>query len=126
MVVADPRRSVKCISEPADGEGDRGSEVIVDGTGEERDGSKGRIQRDTGVILHGDIHLSSTTKTAERVILQCVRIFCHSWRKYHAGTQEANEADEDDLSKGGSPCGESDGSDLVSEAPNVIRSQSRS
>jgi hypothetical protein len=74
--------------------------------------------------LYGDIHLSSTTKTAERIILQRVSIICHSWRKYHARAQEANEADEDDLSQGGSPFGESDGSDLVSEAPNIIRGQS--
>jgi len=70
MIIRDPRCSVKRVPQTTDSEGDGSSEVIVDGTREEGDGSERPIERDAGIILYGRIKLSSTTETNQRIVLR--------------------------------------------------------
>ena len=127
MIIRDPRRSIKCVSKTTDSEGDRSSEVIVDGAAEERDRGERRVERDTGIILCGRINLPSTPEAIQRIVLEVeLARIATLWVMYHARTQEANKADEDDLSQGGSPYGELDGSKFISSTTNSIDRQSRS
>ena len=97
MVVAEIGAHVDGVANAAKGQGSADAKLIGKGTSEEADDGKGRVQGRVCAIVCGGIQLAAAAHAVESI--------------EHAGTHEADEGDNDELSRGRSEPGQLEAGD---------------